>query len=234
MYFTLDVIKNSRAAQLAVMAAHELGERMNAGEDSAVAFESAIVAITHKSEYDTAVIAAQLLAEDAQYRQKAIHVGLREIKRVLGDEQSVSAFFGQVTAPEASVRFESVGGVRDDLFAAKNKSAMLAMRAAFGRKLVPDAVGMMPAEREYVNFVKSVYGTLEAAVSSSKIGADVARQMSGEINQAAKADLEQSLRPVIASLQEVAMKETAAEARQRIVARYQLDAAKKVDGPALH
>lgn len=234
MYFSISDVKHDRAAQLAVMAANQLGESMMAGEQSSVAFESAIASISRKANIpDTALVAAQLLAQDAEYRKKAIKVGLNEMVRVLGGEDNAKEFFKQITLPKATIRFESVGGVRDDVHAAKNRAAMLAMRAAFGRKLKPEAGEEMPAEREYKEFVKSVYRTLDTAIYNGQIDAGIAHRLSVEINEAAHAELQPALKSHITALQGDASKEIAQETRQRILARYK-EASHDHDGPTVH
>lgn len=235
MYFSISEVKHDRAAQLALMTANQLGESMMAGEQSSVAFESAIASISRKANIpDTALVAAQLLAQDVEYRKKAINVGLKEMVRVLGGEENTKEFFKQITLPKATIRFESVGGVRDDVHAAKNRAAMLAMRAAFGRKLKPEVKERMPAENEYKEFVKSVYRTLDTAIYNGQINAGVAHRLSVEINEAAHAELSPAMKTHIAALQGEASKDIAQETRLRIVARYNKGSSHDHDGPIVH
>lgn len=217
MYFSLSEVKNDRAAQLALMTANELGERMMVGEQANVAFESAIASMSRRTGLsDIKTIAAQLLAQDDLHRKTAIRIGMGEIVNALGGEINASNFFKQVALPRAQIRFESVGGVRDDLMAAKGRASLLAIRAGFARKLDPDLLEMHAAEAEYVEFVKSVYRTLEASAVDPKVALDVAN----EINGAALADIPHELKGGISDLQQRAIADINLEARERVMARY--------------
>lgn len=228
MYFTVSEVKNDRAAQLSLLAANELGERMMAGENAAVAFESAITLLSRKTAtLDTTMLSASLLAQDSDQRRNAIKIGMKEIVRVLGGEAQANDYFRQVALPRATLRFEAVGGVRDDVVAAKNRASMLAFRVASASKLDPASPRVAQAEREYGDFVKSVYRTLE----SSGVNATLASSVANEINSAAVAEVPHPVKERIGELQREAVSVVTQEARERIIARYKSPALDK-SGPA--
>lgn len=220
MYFSISDVKNNRSAQLAVMLANDLGERMIAGEQANVAFESAVAAMSAKSKVDPAICAAQLLNQDSEFRKKAIRVGLREIENSLGSNANMTAFFKQAGAPRVTIRFESVGGVSDDINAAKNRAAALAMAATIQRRNNPNGPDMLPAEREYTDYVKSVTRTLTDAVESGAIDGDTAMSLRGEIEVAAYNDRQPAAKMQIMMLQTEASTEYFKEERARVMAKY--------------
>lgn len=220
MYFSLANVRNDRAAQLAVMTASDLGERMLAGEQTNVAFESAIASISSKTKVDSATVAFQLLNQGAVYRQKAIRVGLQEIERTLGGPDNVKAFFRQVSAPRSTLRFESVGGVSDDINASKNRASALAMAAAIQRKNLGDTIGQLPAEREYIEFVKSVTRTLNAAVEKGAVDAATAMSIANTIEVAGYLDKRPETKTQIICLQAEASSEFYQEEQNRLINKY--------------
>lgn len=237
MYFSVDQIKNDRAAQLAVMAANELGEQMLAGEQSSVAFEAAIASISGKTHFDTAIVAAKLLSQEVDQRRKAIRAGMKEIVQLLGGEKNAQQFFQQVSLPKARIRFESVGGMRSDVHSAKNRAAMLAMRAANDRRRQPNVPGRMPSEQEFVDFTKSVTRTLDIAVEAGAVNADVARDVALEIETAAYSDLSGPKKTIVTALQAEASREVFDEARKRLMSRYKSLRPEKPDpgkNPSIH
>lgn len=235
MYFSISQVKNDAAAQLAVLTATEMGERMLAGEQSHIAFESAVATISRKTGRDTATIAAQLLAQDATYKQKAIKVGMEEIVRKLGGEDNAKSFFRQITAPKATIRFESVGAVRDDIYSAKNRAAVLAMKAGGERYRNPNAADHTSAEREFIEYTKSVVRTLNSAVENGQVDAGVARDIQLTIEEAAYTDQRPHIKTHVMALQAEASKELFEEQRRQLLKRYAPAAvASENTGPSLH
>jgi hypothetical protein len=226
MYFSISDVKNNRSAQLAAMVASDLGECMISGEQGNVAFESAIASMSAKTNVDPVVCAAQLLNQDRDFRKKAIRVGLREMEASLGGASNMAAFFKQASNPRASIRFQSVGGVRDDINTAKNRAAALSMSAVIQRRNDPNAVNMLPVEREYVEYMKSVTRTLNEAVEMGTVDVDSAHSLRGEIEVAGYLDKLPESKTQIVMLQADASTEYFKEERARVIAKYKNVAAK--------
>jgi hypothetical protein len=237
MYFSISNVKHDRGAQLAVMTASQLGERMLAGENAHIAFEAAVADLSKKTGHGVAEVALQLMNADADYRKKAIRVGAQQIIKTFGGEDTAMAFFRQINAPTATIRFESVGGVKDDILLAKNRSAVLAIKAAGERWRNKNHVGYTPSEREFVEFSKSVRRTLDKAVENGQVDAVVAQTISTQIEEAAYTDQRPHLKDHITVLQAEASQEVFAEARSQLLRQYAQAAnpsPKKPDGPSMH
>lgn len=239
MYFSIGEIKHDRAAQLAVIAAQEFGEQLMADERAHVPFETVVVTLREKLKRDTTVLAAQLLLADEGKKQSALKVGFAEIVRVFGGDDGAMNFFRQVTTPRATLRFESVGGIRDDIHSAKNRSAVLAAKAVVERYRAPDQEGHTPAEREYVDFLKSVRRTLERATDDGYIAPDLANRLLVDIEEAAQTDQRPAIRGKVVNLQVDASKELFAETRSQLIQQYAKamqdpEARKEQDGPTIH
>lgn len=239
MYFSITSVKNDRAAQLAVMTASQLGELMMSGQQSHVAFEAAVSSISGKMNSDPAMVAAQLLNEDQDFRKKAIKVGLEEIVRSLGGEENAMAFFRQINAPKAKLRFESVGGIADDLTSAKNRSAVLAIKASGERYRNHDAIDRLPAEREYMEFLKSVSRSLDTAIVSGTVDANTAQEVKTTIEEAGYVDQRPKLKGHIIALQADASRELFQEERAALMDQYRkaapaVEKTQSNDGPTRH
>ena len=220
MYFSIGEIKHDRAAQLAVIAANEFGENLMVGNGTHVPFETVVCTLNSKLKRDTTVVAAQLLIQDEGKKKSALKVGFAEIVRTFGGEDGAMNFFRQVTTPRATLRFESVGGVRDDIHAAKNRSAVLAAKAVVERYRDPDHQDRTPAEREYVDFLKSMRRTLEKAVDDGSLKADFAEGLAIEIEEAAYTDQRPTIKGKIMNLQVDASRELYAETRSQLIQQY--------------
>lgn len=238
MYFSMDMIKSDKAAQLAVIAAHDFGEYLMAGNGVHIPFESVVCTLKDKLGRDTTVIAAQLLNQDAEKQKSAMKVGFAEIIRTFGGEEGAMNFFRQVTTPRAELRFESVGGIRDDIHSAKNRSAVLAAKAVVERFREPAREGHGPAEREYIDFMKSIHRTLNKSVDDGLIQADFAKDVVTQIEEAAYTDQRSVIKGKIAALQVEASRELFAETRSMLVQQYAKalsnDAGQDHEGPTIH
>lgn len=237
MYFSIGAIKHDRAAQLAVVTAQEFGEQVLAQKDAHVPFETVVCTLKDKIKRDLTVIAAQLLTQDEGRKQSALKVGFAEIVRTFGGEEAAMNFFRQVTTPRLAIRFESVGGIRDDVHAAKNRSAALASKAIVERWRDPDRKDFTPAEREYIDYLKSIRRTLDKAADDGCLKVDFAKGLVNEIEEAAYTDQRPSIRGKVMALQVAASEELYAENRSWLIRQYAeaLQADKPQDsGPSIH
>lgn len=241
MYFSIGVIKHDRAAQLAVIAAHEFGEHLMVGGGAHIPFETVLCTLKEKLKRDTTVLAAQLLNEDDARKRSAMKVGMAEIVRVFGGDEGAMNFFRQVTTPRATLRFESVGRIRDDIHSAKNRSAVLAAKAVVERYRNQTHEGHTPAEREYIDFLKSIRRTLEHAVDDGCLKPEFASGLLVEIEEAAQTDQRPAIKGRVVALQTDASREHHAEARSKLIQEYAKalhpDADKDAaadSGPTLH
>lgn len=220
MYFSIDGIRHDRAAQLAVIGAHEFGEHLMMGQGAHVPFETVVCTLKEKLKRDTTMLAAQLLIADEGKKQSALKVGFAEIVRTFGGEEGAMNFFRQVTTPRATLRFESVGGIRDDIHAARNRSAVLAAKAVVERYRSPEREGHTPGEREYIEFLKSVRRTLEKAVDDGSLKPELSGSVLTEIEEAAYTDQRPSIKGRIMNLQVEASQEHFDEARSKLIRQY--------------
>lgn len=239
MYFSMDSLKHDRAAQLAVIAAHDFGEHLMFGSGSHISFETVVCTLKDKLKRDTTVVAAQLLNQDNEKKRSAMKVGFAEIVRTFGSEEGAMNFFRQVTTPQAELRFESVGGVRDDIYAAKNRSAVLAAKSVVERFREPAREGHTAGEREYVDFLKSVRRTLDKAVDDGSLKPQFATNIVTQIEEAAYTDQRPSIKGKITTLQVEASRELFAETRSKLIQQYakamQSEGDNKPgDGPTFH
>ncbi len=220
MYFSISDVKHDRAAQLAVIAAQELGERLMEGKGVHIPFETVVCTLKERLKRDTTLVAAQLLIQDEGKKHSALKVGFAEIVGMLGGEEGAMNFFRQVTTPRAALRFESVGGVRDDIHAAKNRSAVLAAKAVVERYRDPNLEGQTPGEREYIDFLKSIRRTLEKAADDGNLKPDFAKTIVNEIEEAAYTDQRLSIKGKVMNLQVEAARELFAETRSQLIQQY--------------
>lgn len=242
MYFSIGEIKHDRAAQLAVIAAQDFGELLMAGKGAHVPFETVVCTLKDKLKRDTTMVAAQLLVQDEGKKQSALKVGFAEIVRTFGGAEGAMNFFRQVTTPRAALRFESVGGVRDDIHAAKNRSAVLAAKAVVERYRDPSREAHTPAEREYIDFLKSIRRTLEKAADDGCLKPGFAKGIVTEIEEAAFTDQRPTIKGKVMNLQVDATKELYAETRSQLIQQYakamqgvEADKSKGQDGgPTIH
>jgi len=220
MYFTMSAIKSDPAAQLTVITANELGERVLLGEKAHVAFETVVIAVKDRLKRDPRMVAAQLLAEDAGKIRSALKIGLKEIVTMFGGEDKVMGFFRQVSTPRHMLRFDSIGGISEDITLAKNRAAMMASGAVFERFLNPQGEGVLPAERLYIDFMKSVRRSLDSAVGKGEVKAQLAKEMMTDVEFACLTDPRKGIKEKIISMQVAVSEELYEENRQRVYQRY--------------
>lgn len=230
MYFTTSHIRSDKAAQLAVITAHELGERVILGQEAHVAFETVVLTVKNQLKRDPRLVAAQLLEQAEGKVRSALKIGLEEIVKMFDGEEKAMGFFRQVTTPRNALRFDSIGGVSEDIHLAKNRAAMMASKASIERFHNPDHDGLLPTEREYVDFMKSMRRSLDAAVERNQIKADLAAGLMTEVEETCTKDPRKAITNKILGLQILATEELFAENRERVIQRYAAVYAK--DGPA--
>lgn len=240
MYFSIGQIKNDRAAQIAVIAAQEFGDRLVLGDGAHIPFETVVCTLKEKLQSDTTMVAAKLLIQDEDKKKSALKVGFAEIVRTFGGEDAAMHFFRQITTPRTMLRFESVGGVQDDIHAAKNRSAAMAAMAAVERYRNPKHDGFTPAEREYIDFLKSVRRSLGAAADNGVVQPILAKTLITEIEEAACTDQRPTIRDKIYALQLAASSELFSETRSQLIQQYASalrgaeHPAEQESGPTLH
>lgn len=244
MYFTMREVKHDRAVQFAVLAAHLAGEKILAqdspapltGSSMQAVFEAAVLHVSSKTGLDAVTTAAQLLNQDQENKVKVINVGLAEISRVLGGKDKAMAYFRQIDTPRANIRFESVGGIQNDVLSAKNKVAVLAMRAQVERYRDPSSESLHPAERELVDFLKSVRRTAEEAVDQNRIAASVGHDLVNEIEAAVIVDKRPANKSKLEALLLKSVEELFDEKRANVMAQYRKVSAPVDDnsGPSIH
>lgn len=220
MYFTISQIRNDRAAQLAVISAHQLGELVMNGSESHVAFETVVLSLKDALKRDPLIIAAQFLDKTASAAKNALGLGLRELEKMFGGEEKAMSFFRQLTTPRNTVRFDSIGGLSEDIHLAKNRAAMLAAKASVERFHAPSHEGLLGAEREYVDFMKSVRRSLDNAVVNGAIKAEFAHGLVTEVQEASCKDPSKAVQGKIQTLQVLASDELFTEQRNKIIQRY--------------
>lgn len=234
MYFTVSDVQDSCAAQWTVMTAAKMAEQMKTGKASYVALESAIAALSTNSKVAPEIVAAQILNADSEQKKKAIRFGFSEMVRAFGSEENLMSFFRQVTTPQVTLRFEGVAGLREDLTAAKNRSAVMAMRAAFERYRTADASDFTPAEREYIEFLKATTRALVSGVDSGKISAANSMKIETVIREAGYIDQRPKFKNQVTVLQAAASREAFQEARTAVLARYKKVVPVEPQDPAIH
>lgn len=244
MYFTMSEVKHDRAAQFAVFAAHLTGEKLLASDSTGplsgsslqAVFEAAVLHVSGKTGLDAVTTAAQLLNQDQENKVKVINVGLAEISRVLGGKDKAMAYFRQLDAPRANIRFESVGGIQNDILSAKNKVAVLAMKSQVERFRGPDNKTLHPSERELVDFLKSVRRTVEEATDQNRISASFGHDLVHEIETAVIVDKRPANQTKLEALLLTAVEELFDEKRASVMAQYRRISVPGGDhnGPSIH
>ena len=92
--------------------------------------------------------------------------------------------------------------------------------AAVARWRNPDHVGLVPAEREYIDYMKSVRRTLDKAAGNGDLKADLAKGLVTEIEEAGYTDQRPALRSHVEFLQVAASEEVFQETRNYLIQKY--------------
>lgn len=230
MYFSTSQSGNKHAAKIVATTAKEFGLTLATPEYAHVPFEAVVAAISKAKSLPPERIATELMALAPEQRKGALIVGSAELVKGFGSEAQTMEFFRSVADPRATVRFEGVGGISDDLRTVKNRLASVAADAYLQRQ-VGDADGLLPVEREYVDLMKSVRRTLELAVENNSIAPGVAEALVKEVQDAvARVSLDDMSR-YVAPLHEIATEELYDEALERVRKRYAV--APSNDGPGM-
>ena len=230
-YFSISDLRNRPDRQLAVVTAASITQSIQSGADAHIAFDAAVRLLSKASKGDPAIVAAQVLALDAPRRRDALAVGYKEIVKAFGSEQAALRFFSAVAAPKTQIRFESVGGISDDIVHVKNRAALLSAKAAQQRRLFPESNVLHAQEREYIDFMKSVRCTLDEAIQQHVVEPGLARGLVTEIEEVCYRDARPNTKSKghIVNLQLMACQEHADEMRNEVFMRYR--AVLNVDTP---
>ena len=232
MYFSISQGADARvrqAEQLLSLPARKFEAALISPSYAHIPFESSVAKIAPAKGLAPELVARELLSHDPEFREKAFRVGADEIYFSLGNERAMKQFFGHAVSPARMLRFESVGGISDDIAAVKNRVNCSAMTAYWERQAAP-ATGVMPAEREYIDLLKAVRSKLEAAVNKGFVAAESAADIARDIEVSSINQDLLNMPDFIRPLQEVARDELFEEQRARLMERY--SAAPSSDGPA--
>ncbi len=233
MYFSISQSSNSRVErteQLAALPARQFGANLIDPTFAHIPFESCVAAVSHAKSLAPELVAREIVGHDAAYRAKAFRVGAEEALRSLGGEEKAMQFFANAVSERNTLRFESVGGISDDVNAVKNRLASSSMDAYFARQMASTA-GVLPEERDYIDLLKVVRSNLETGIERGKVSPSVAEEVVREFELASLNGGMLGMREIIRPLQEIAREELFEEQRKRVMQRY--SAAPSNDGPAL-
>ncbi|MBN3729518.1 hypothetical protein [Burkholderia sp. Tr-20390] len=230
MYFSTSQTGNESVAPLVNLSPREFGAHLIDAAYAHVPFESVVAAIAKAKPIAPELAARELVGHAPEYRAKAFRVGVEEIVRAFGNDERAMQFYRSVASERGQLRFESIGGVSDDLATVKNRLAAHAANAYWARQN-DSSVGLIRAEREYVDLMKSVRQSLEASLSKGKVSADLAETAVSEVEAASVAVGFFGMDEVIRPLQEVAREEIYQEHAERVLQRYTNTPG--ADGPAL-
>ncbi|ABO60299.1 hypothetical protein LA345_37370 (plasmid) [Burkholderia vietnamiensis] len=230
MYFSTSQTGNQNVAPLVNLSLREFGAHLIDDAYAHVPFESVVAAIAKAKPIAPELAARELVAHAPDYRAKAFRVGVEEIVRAFGNDERAMQFYRSVASERSQLRFESIGGVSDDLVTVKTRLAAHAANAYWARQHDGSA-GLIPAEREYVDLMKSVRQSLEASLTKGKVSADLAETAIAEIEAASVSAGFFGMEEVIRPLQETARDEIYTEHMERVLQRY--TNAPGADGPAL-
>ncbi|WP_199033043.1 hypothetical protein, partial [Ralstonia sp. ASV6] len=222
MYFSISQSADARvhkAEQLLSLPAREFETAlMSSREHAHIPFESSVAKIATAKAMAPEIVARNILATP-EFAERAMRVGADEIYFSFGTEKSMKQFFGGALSSRHLLRFESVGGVSDDVSAVKNRVACSAM-TAYWERLESNVPGVMPAERDYVDLLKDVRSKLEAAMASGFLSAADASDVARDIELASITPGLMHMTDFIQPLQEMARDELFEEQRARLMERY--------------
>lgn len=220
MYFSIHSIKGDRAAQLAVVTAHAYGEMLLQSERH-VPFEAAACVVSTSLKRDLPIVAAQLLNHTGPSFQKSLLIGYEQIVNAFGGSpETAMGFFRMAVADKPRIRFESVGGLSDDIHSAKNRGAAYAAAAISMRFRNPGDEDFNSAERKYIDFLKSVKVVVDEAIQRNIVSAEMGKSLVLEIEEASNTDPSPISKTRIGILQAQASKEVMQEARVELLQRY--------------
>lgn len=210
MYYSINQLAPGPAAELAALPSAARTGKMLAGQSAEVAFETTIASMAAKTGHNPIALASEVLSRSLEWRRKSIEIGAAELVSVFEGEKTVQNFLGQVGTPKARLRFESVGGIQDDVIAARNRASAMAYVA----------LSSPPAKSQYVEHLKSLRKLVTGAVDSGLIGSEVGQDLVADVEQAALSGLTDMQRDQVAALHGQARNEILEEVRQRLRAQY--------------
>ncbi|CAE6793343.1 hypothetical protein R70006_04952 [Paraburkholderia domus] len=219
MYFSTSQSGNRKLADLVAEPARQFGAHLVDEEFAHIPFESVVAAIAGKSRMVPELAARELVGHESDYRAKAFRVGVEEVMRSFGGEDKAMRFYRQAASEGPSLRFESTGGVKDDVASVRNRLAASAANAYWAREK-DESRGLIVPEREYVDLLKSVRQALETAVSAGKVSPDVAEQVVADLEAASVNTGLFGMKEMIRPLQDLAREELYDEQVRRVMERY--------------
>jgi hypothetical protein len=231
MYFSTSNSGNQQASKIVALSAAAFGVELTKGKYAHVPFESVTAAISLAKAIPTDQVAKELFQLEPDHRKKSLSVGLSQIVKAFGNENQTMAFFRQVSEPASTLRFEGVGGISESQLQVRNRLAAMASDAYLNRQAAPatKADALLPAEREYVDLLKSVRRELTLAVERDTVPPDVAEAIAAGFERSVTNIPLPGMTEYVAPLHDVAREELFEEARARVRQRY---AAKPLfDGP---
>jgi len=230
MYFSTTHGGNQQAAKIVALSAKAFGVKLSAPALAHVPFESVVAAIAKAKGISPDQVVKEVTQLERPNREKALSVGMAEIVKGFGGENNAMDFFRQILDPRNTIRFESVGGVSHDLRSVKNQLQVAAADAYLVRQ-ASEADGILPAEREYIELMKSVRRNLEIAVEEGSVAPDVGEKMVSDIESAVARVSLPSMGVYVKPLHDAARLELFDEALERVRRRYA--SVPSQDGPEL-
>jgi hypothetical protein len=219
MYFTTSQTGNDRLGALIGNSARIFGASLILEENAHVPFESVVVAMSQKGGIPAELAARQVFEHDPHYRALAFRIGVEEVTRSYGGDEKLIRAYRNTVSEASKLRFESAGGVQDDLASVKNRLAAMAVGAYWARQK-DDSVGVIPEERQFVDLLKSLRRSVEGSIGNGQLSPDLGEKVVAEVEAASTASALFGLTEVIEPLVETARDELYAEHEARVMARY--------------
>ncbi len=210
MYYSITHTPAGAAAKFAAQTPAERAKAMAQGHYTELGFETTVLSAAAKTGHDPVLVAREMLKKDRTFLNRAMEVGAAELDVVCGGSEFTSVFLSQASTPAAALRFEGVGGVKDDLRAACCRAGAMAVGSLMSQETA----------NEYVAHMKSLRRLVEAEITSGHLDAAVGNGAVKQIESAALQDLSEQPHKFVATLQERAISELFEEARQRLRAQY--------------
>lgn len=200
------------ATSRVVVAAAELTRLLSEGQNLDAAFPVAVASVAGVSGENMQTAAAKLVNLAPEQRRIVLDAGLDGIHKLFGSDGMALNFFRQQALPVVKFDFQRNGEPRtDDVLGACNRSALLAAKAVrYGGE----------AERDYVDFMKSVQRTLDQSVQDGVLRASDASALRTQVEEAAYAGRSEKDHGKVVELQLEATTEYMQDARNMLFNRY--------------